>query len=83
MGALFCTFLHGNESRFAQLRACMRRHGLPALPADFGLSDADFAEVVEHAPGTRPDRYTILEHLALSPAEVRARIKEYTDAVAG
>lgn len=83
MGALFCTFLRGEESRFAQLKACMLRHGLPVLPADYGLSDADFAEVVERAPSTRPDRYTILEHLALSPADVRARIKEYTDAVAG
>ena len=52
--------------------ACLRRHGLPRLPADLGLTEAQFAEAVAHAPGTRPDRYTILEHLgARRRAEVQ------------
>jgi glycerol-1-phosphate dehydrogenase [NAD(P)+] len=77
LGALFCTYLRGDMARFAQLNASLARHGLPRLPADIGLSDEEFAEVVEHAPGTRPDRYTILEHLGLDPAGVRARVAEY------
>jgi glycerol-1-phosphate dehydrogenase [NAD(P)+] len=81
LGALFCTYLRGDAARFTQLAACLRRHGLPRLPAEVGLSDEEFAEAVEHAPATRPDRYTILEHLALSPAGVRARIAEYARAV--
>ena len=51
----------------AAVDACLTRHGLPRLPADLGLTEAQFAEAVGAAPGTRPDRYTILEHLALDP----------------
>jgi glycerol-1-phosphate dehydrogenase [NAD(P)+] len=42
----------------------------------------EFVEVVEFAPGTRPDRYTILEHLAMSPDEIGRKVAEYDDAVA-
>jgi glycerol-1-phosphate dehydrogenase [NAD(P)+] len=81
LGALFCTFLRGDRARFAELRAALGRHGLARVPADLGLADADFAAVVARAPGTRPDRYTILEHLDLSPAEISARLADYLDAV--
>lgn len=81
LGALFSTYLRGDKARFAQLDASLRRHQLPRLPADLGLTSEEFAEAVEHAPHTRPDRYTILEHLALGPAEVRAAVAEYIRAV--
>jgi glycerol-1-phosphate dehydrogenase [NAD(P)+] len=81
LGALFCTFLRGDEPRFRDLRAALGRHGLARVPADLGLSDADFVAVVGRAPSTRPDRYTILEHLDLSPVDVRARLADYVDAV--
>ncbi len=83
MGALFCTYLRGDEHRFRQISDCLKRHGLPRVPADLGLTDEQFAEAVSYAPATRPDRYTILEHLALSPEQVRARVKEYVNAVCG
>ena len=54
---------------------------LPAPPraaarcrADLGLSDEQFAEAVAYAPRTRPDRYTILEHLDLDDAGVREHV---------
>jgi glycerol-1-phosphate dehydrogenase [NAD(P)+] len=81
VGALFCTFLRGDEVRFAQLSAVLGRHGLPRVPADIGLTDGQFVNVVGYAPRTRPDRYTILEHLALDPEAVRARLADYVDAV--
>jgi glycerol-1-phosphate dehydrogenase [NAD(P)+] len=81
LGALFCTYLRGDLARFAELRAALGRHGLARVPADLGISEEDFAAVVARAPGTRPDRYTILEHLDLSPAEIRARVADYLDAV--
>jgi len=81
VGALFCTYLRGDEARFAQLNAVLRRHGLPRAPADLGLTAEQFVDVVGFAPRTRPDRYTILEHLALGPDEVRARLADYVDAV--
>ena len=81
LGALFCTFLRGEEGRFDQLRAALARHGLARVPADLGLSDEDFVEVVARAPSTRPDRYTVLEHLDLSREDIHARLEEYVDAV--
>lgn len=82
MGALFCTFLRGDERRFAQMSDCLARHQLPRTPEDVGLQPQQFVEVVEFAPRTRPDRYTILEHLALSPEQIRRKLAEYVDAVA-
>jgi glycerol-1-phosphate dehydrogenase [NAD(P)+] len=65
MGGLFCTFLRGDEARFVQMSAVLARHGLPRIPADIGLSADDFVEIVRYAPRTRPERYTILEHLGV------------------
>ena len=81
LGALFCTFLRGDERRFAQMSACLARHQLPRTPADVGLAAEQFVEVVEFAPRTRPDRYTILEHLAMTPDEIRGKLAEYVEAV--
>lgn len=81
VGALFCTFLRGDQTRLGQLNAVLRRHGLPRLPADLALTDEQFVDVVRYAPRTRPDRYTILEHLDLSKREIRARLADYVDAV--
>jgi glycerol-1-phosphate dehydrogenase [NAD(P)+] len=81
-GALFCTFLRGDERRFAQMAACLGRHQLPRTPADLGITDEQFIDVVAYAPRTRPDRYTILEHLALEPGDIRAKLADYVDAVA-
>jgi glycerol-1-phosphate dehydrogenase [NAD(P)+] len=82
LGALFCTYLRGDERRFAQMSDCLARHNLPRIPADVGLDADQFVEVVEFAPRTRPDRYTILEHLAMSPDEIRRKLADYVDAVA-
>ncbi|MFF5175567.1 iron-containing alcohol dehydrogenase family protein [Micromonospora sp. NPDC000089] len=79
LGALFCTFLRGDRARFAEMAACLARHDLPRLPGDVGLTDEQFVEAVQFAPDTRPDRYTVLEHLALSTAETRQRLGEYAD----
>jgi glycerol-1-phosphate dehydrogenase [NAD(P)+] len=81
LGALFCTFLRGDERRFAQMADCLARHRLPRTPADVGLTAGQFVEVVEFAPRTRPDRYTILEHLAMAPDEIRRKLAEYDVAV--
>jgi len=82
LGALFCTYLRGDERRFAQMSDCLSRHRLPRTPADIGLGLEQFADVIDFAPRTRPDRYTILEHLAMSPDEIRRKLAEYVDAVA-
>lgn len=83
LGALFCTFLRGDTERFRQLAAFLARHRLPTRPGDLGLTVAQFVEVVAHAPRTRPDRYTILEHLDLNQAALTDRVSTFDGAVAG
>jgi glycerol-1-phosphate dehydrogenase [NAD(P)+] len=81
LGALFCTYLRGDERRLTEMSACLARHGLPRLPADVGLTDEQFVEAVRFAPGTRPGRYTILEHLALDRAQIEDRLADYAGAL--
>ncbi len=83
VGALFCTFLRQNEERFIQISECLDRHGLPRVPSDLGFTNDEFVEAVLRAPSTRPDRYTILEHLELTPHQAAVRVKEFIDAVCG
>jgi glycerol-1-phosphate dehydrogenase [NAD(P)+] len=78
IGALFATFIRPDAVRFEQISQCLHRHGLPRAPGDIGLSEADFTRAVLAAPDTRPDRYTILEHLALEEKEVRERVAEFS-----
>ena len=79
VGALFATYLRADELLPA-LDAALRRHVVPRLPRDIGLDAGEFAAAVDRAPSTRPDRYTILEHLALAPDETRRRVHEFVDA---
>jgi glycerol-1-phosphate dehydrogenase [NAD(P)+] len=51
------------------------------VPADLRLTEEQMVTAILDAPATRPDRYTILEHLSLSRDETRNKIKEYVDAV--
>jgi glycerol-1-phosphate dehydrogenase [NAD(P)+] len=78
--SLFTSFLRGDEGLTRGIDDCLTRHGLPRLPGDLGLSAEQFAEAVAAAPGTRPDRFTILEHLALDEAGVRRAVGEFLDA---
>lgn len=83
IGALFATFLRGDEHRFGQISDCLARHGLPRTPAEIGLSEEQFALAVRAAPHTRPDRYTILEHLDLDEAAVKERVTDFVSRLAG
>lgn len=77
LGALFATFLRGDDDLLATLLTCLARHELPLRPGDVGLDLDQFARAVVHAPSTRPDRFTVLEHLDLDDASVRARVAEF------
>jgi glycerol-1-phosphate dehydrogenase [NAD(P)+] len=77
LGALFCAHLRGDREQYEAVDACLRRHQLPRSPADIGLSPAQFAAAVALAPNTRPDRFTILEHLDLSADDITKRVDEF------
>ncbi len=78
--ALFTSFLRDDEE-LERIDACLTRHGLPRTPDDLGLTEEQFAAAVVHAPTTRPDRFTVLEHLDLSEAAARRRIRAFVAAV--
>jgi glycerol-1-phosphate dehydrogenase [NAD(P)+] len=83
VGALFCAHLRGDLGQAELISACLSRHGLPRTPADLGLSTPEFVKAVAYAPQTRPDRYTILERLALSEPEITDRVEAYAKDIAG
>jgi glycerol-1-phosphate dehydrogenase [NAD(P)+] len=83
IGALFCARLRADEHQFSAMSACLQRHGLPRRPAEVGLSSAQFTQAVLHAPETRPGRYTILERLALTPAQAADEVENYVRAITG
>ena len=53
------------------------RHEPPRTPAEIGLTDEQFVAAVLAAPDTRPDRYTILEHLGLDEEQTRTRVSDF------
>jgi glycerol-1-phosphate dehydrogenase [NAD(P)+] len=77
VGALFSAYLREDHYLAGLIDACLRRHELPRVPADIGLTSEQFADAVAFAPQTRPDRYTILEHLDLDLPTIRARVAGY------
>ena len=55
-------------------------NGIPLTTDDLGLSEDQFVAEVVRAPSTRPDRFTILEHLALDEADAREAVARFLDA---
>jgi glycerol-1-phosphate dehydrogenase [NAD(P)+] len=78
--SLFTSHLRGDAGLADGIDECLRHHGLPRTPGDLGLTEEQFVQAVVAAPGTRPDRFTILEHLALDEAGARRAVAEFLDA---
>ncbi len=76
VGTMFASFLRDDGSIDA-IDSCFGSRGVPRVPSDIGLTSDDFVRTVLHAPSTRPGRFTLLEHLALSEDEVTARVDEF------
>jgi glycerol-1-phosphate dehydrogenase [NAD(P)+] len=79
VGALFASFLR-EDGMLEALDSALARHGVPRLPRDLGLTDEEFAAAVAHAPSTRPERYTILEHLDMDEGEITKRVHGFVGA---
>ena len=69
LGCLVSAAAHGSDL-LPQLHDLFARLGLPVKPQDIGITDAEMAEAVLQAPGTRPERWTVLSSLDLSPSVV-------------
>jgi glycerol-1-phosphate dehydrogenase [NAD(P)+] len=81
VGALFASYLRDDTALFGRVADCLGRFDLPRVPSDLGMPSDAFADAVLAAPATRPDRYTILEHLDLDQAATRDRVASYVAAV--
>ena len=81
LGALFASFLR-EDGLVAELEPVYSRLGIARVPGDLGLADDEFAAAVAEAPSTRPDRYTILEHLGLDENTIRDRVGSFVSAFA-
>ncbi|KJY47608.1 MULTISPECIES: iron-containing alcohol dehydrogenase family protein [unclassified Streptomyces] len=81
IGAAFAMYLRGAKEQSGLFVESMRGHGLPVLPAEIGFSVDEFVAAVEYAPQTRPGRFTILEHLNLSAAEIRDAYADYAKTI--
>jgi len=79
LGTLFASFLR-DDPLLPTIDRCFRLHGLPRVPADLGLTAEEFTKAVLTAPTTRPDRYTILEHLDLDAQQARKRVDAFVEA---
>jgi glycerol-1-phosphate dehydrogenase [NAD(P)+] len=80
VGALFASWLRGDD-RVAEIDDCLRRYAVPRLPADLGLDAETFARAVVQAPGTRPGRFTILEHLGLDDRAALEHVHAFIEAL--
>jgi glycerol-1-phosphate dehydrogenase [NAD(P)+] len=77
LGALYATWLREDTELFSQLDAAMRVHGLPRTPDELGIGSEAFVSAISEAPRTRPDRFTVLEHLDLTAAETEERVDAF------
>ncbi|GAA2812786.1 iron-containing alcohol dehydrogenase family protein [Kitasatospora paracochleata] len=81
LGAAFASHLRGECELTGLIVDRLRFHGLPVTADQIGFSAAEFTEAVHYAPNTRPGRFTILEHLDLSPSDIRDAYADYVQAV--
>ncbi|MGW7330098.1 iron-containing alcohol dehydrogenase family protein [Streptomyces sp. NPDC054840] len=81
IGAAFAMHLRGAAEQSGLFVEVLRRHGLPVVPEEIGFSVDEFVAAVEYAPQTRPGRFTILEHLNLSAAEIRDAYADYVKTI--
>ncbi|MDH6124711.1 iron-containing alcohol dehydrogenase family protein [Kitasatospora sp. GP82] len=81
LGAAFASFLRGERELTGLIVDRLRFHGLPVTAAQIDFTEAEFTKAVHYAPNTRPGRFTILEHLDLSPSDIRDAYADYVQAV--
>ncbi|MFE5855509.1 iron-containing alcohol dehydrogenase family protein [Streptomyces sp. NPDC056500] len=81
LGAAFAMHLRGATEASGLIAEVLRRHELPVLPTEIGFTVDEFVEAVKYAPQTRPGRFTILEHLDLTPDQIRDAYADYAKTI--
>ena len=76
---MFVEYLRKGEN-LKSIDDCFRAYSVSRLPTDIGLTHEEFATAVVAAPSTRPERYTILEHLDLSYGQALKEIDDFVTA---
>lgn len=79
LGTLFTSYLQKNQ--FKELVEFNHKTELPLSYKDLNIDEETFIEILELAPLTRPNRYTILEHLNLSKNEYKEKINDWNNIV--
>lgn len=79
VGAMFASYLR-DDPQLDAIDRCFRTYQVPRLPGDLDLTAEQFTDAVVQAPATRPDRYTILEHLDLDRNTIRHRVDAFVEA---
>jgi glycerol-1-phosphate dehydrogenase [NAD(P)+] len=72
-GCMVSVALYGEDT--AAFAGRLRRLGLPATPADLGMSRGDAVRVICEAPSTRPGRFTILESVDMDESAAAALVE--------
>ncbi|MGH7859940.1 MAG: iron-containing alcohol dehydrogenase family protein [Candidatus Binatia bacterium] len=73
LGTLLMSVLRGED--WQSLRTSMRRLGAPISAREAGIRDDDVIEGLLHARETRPERYTLLDEISLTPKTARDAAK--------
>lgn len=77
LGALYATFLRQEDQAFDDLARAMGRFGLGRRPSEIGVTHEEFVQAVLTAPMTRPERYTVLEDLAMDRTMVENTLERF------
>jgi glycerol-1-phosphate dehydrogenase [NAD(P)+] len=67
--ATLITLALQNNKKFERIKKNYLKIGLPVSLKDLNISKEKFLDVLVNAPSTRPERYTILEHLNYTKAD--------------
>lgn len=65
-----------SKIKFDEIRAVFRYLGLPTTLSSMDLTASELIQVIQHAPNTRPERYTFLNKISLDQHVLEARMKE-------
>lgn len=74
VGSIISAYLHGLD--VVPVMRFLHRFGLPVTPLRAGYTVSECIRALQHAPYTRPDRYTILSEVDLTASRIETILAE-------